>query len=232
MIYLQLLLTIIYTFLNSILALLSLPERSYSLFFTVVRIYCTGILAIFRIKIKVEGQENIESGKLYVFAANHASMFDISVLQRTLPFRSAMVFKKELGSIPFFGWALRFGPYVMIDRKNAESAMRSIERAKYLMEERNISILIFPEGTRSETGEVLPFKRGAFYLAGKMDYPIVPVSIVGSNKVMKKGSMRVYPGTITVKFHQPIPVEKNRGKAQELALMDQVRNQIIQGLEA
>lgn len=232
MIYLQLLFTVLFTFINSIFALISLVvDRSYFLYFQVVRLFCNGILGVFRISVTVIGAEHVQPGARFVFAANHSSMFDISVLQKTLPERSAMVFKKELGNIPFFGWALRWGPYVMIDRQNAESAMRSIERAKYLMEEKNISILIFPEGTRSKTGEVLPFKRGAFYLAGKMNFPIIPVTIIGSTKVMEKGSFKVKPGNITVKFHEPIPVGESRGKAQELALMEQVRNTIISGFE-
>jgi len=138
-----------------------------------------------------------------------------------------MIFKKELAKIPFFGWQLYLGPYVMIDRQNMERALKSIEEAKIIMEKKNISIVVFAEGTRSKTGEIQPFKRGAFRLATKVGYPIVPVSISGSNKIMPKGTFKLKSGIIQVHFDKPILSENIENREDEIALMNTVRDVII-----
>jgi len=139
----------------------------------------------------------------------------------------AMIFKKELARIPLFGWQLALGPYVMIDRKNYEKAMRSIDEARDLMEKKNISIVVFAEGTRSLTGEIQPFKRGAFRLATKVGFPIIPVSISGSNKIMPKGTYKLNPGTINVHFDKPISTEGIHTRKDEIELMNRVRDIVI-----
>jgi 1-acyl-sn-glycerol-3-phosphate acyltransferase len=171
--------------------------------------------------------ENIEKGKAYIYVSNHSSQFDISVLQASIPGNISMYFKKELAKIPLFGWQLWAGPYVMIDRKNPESARKSLEKSKWLLNERKISVLLFAEGTRSETGEIQQFKRGAFNLAGKVGFPIIPVSISGSNKIMQKGSLKINPGTIRVHFDKPVSTENIKTRQDEIDLMNRVREIII-----
>ena len=139
----------------------------------------------------------------------------------------AMIFKKELAKIPFFGWQLYMGPYVMIDRENYEKALKSIDEAKIKMQKQNISIVVFAEGTRSKTGEIQPFKRGAFRLATQVGYPIIPTTIVGSNKIMPKGTYRLKPGTIKVHFDNPIESDGNTTRQEEINLMNKVREIII-----
>jgi 1-acyl-sn-glycerol-3-phosphate acyltransferase len=225
---LKLFLIVIHTFICSIFAMIfALIDRSYTVYFKISKIFSGGILLISEIKLEVTGIENIEKDKTYVFVSNHASQYDIVVLQKTIPNRMAMIFKKELAKIPFFGWQLAMGPYVMIDRENYEKAMRSIEEAKEKMKKQNISIVVFAEGTRSKTGEIQPFKRGAFRLATKVGYPIIPTTVVGSNKIMPKGTYKLRRGTIKVHFDKPIQSEGIKTRQEEIDLMNRVREIII-----
>jgi 1-acyl-sn-glycerol-3-phosphate acyltransferase len=225
---LKLFLISIYTIILSILALISIAiDRSFILYHYLTKAFSFGVLFITRVKVKLIGIENIERKSVYVFVSNHSSQFDIAVLQWGLPNRLAMIFKKELTTIPLFGWQLKFGPYIMVDRKSPESGMKSIEESKQLMKTKGISVLVFPEGTRSETGELLPFKRGAFHLAAQVGYPIVPVSIIGSEKIMPKGTFKLKSGLVKLIIDKPISTENIKNKSDEVNLMDKIRN-IIQ----
>ncbi|MDR3627370.1 MAG: lysophospholipid acyltransferase family protein [Ignavibacteriaceae bacterium] len=226
--YIKLFLIIIHTIIHSVLALLfAVLDRSYHLYFKLSKSFSWGVLFLGGVKLKITGMENIEKGKPYIFVSNHSSQFDIPTLQLAFPNETSIVYKKELGKIPLFGWQMKLGPYVMIDRDNRESAARSIENARKIMAEKGRSILLFAEGTRSKTGEVQPFKRGAFYLAVKAGYPIVPVSISGAEKILPKGKFAIKGGTITVHFDKPITTDNIQTKKDELELMERVRQIII-----
>lgn len=230
--YLKLFFIIIHTFICSIFALIfSLIDRSFYLYFKLSKIFSNGILLISGIELKISGLENFDSQKVYIFVSNHSSQFDIPVLQSAVPNKNSIIFKKELGKIPLFGWQLRTGPYIMIDRSNAESALRSIEQAKKRMTKLGLSPIVFPEGTRSETGEVQQFKRGAFYLAAKAGYPIIPVSISGASKILPKGKLRINSGTIYIHFDKPILTENISSRQDELELMEKVRDIVIKNLK-
>jgi len=219
---------VIHTFICSIFAMIfALTDRSHTLYFKLSKYFSGGVLWLSGIKLKITGLENIDKKKTYVFVSNHSSQYDIVVLQKTIPNRMAMIFKKELAKIPFFGWQLYMGPYVMIDRENYEKALKSIEEAKVKMQKQNISIVVFAEGTRSKTGEIQQFKRGAFRLATQVGYPIIPTTIVGSNKIMPKGTYRLKPGTIKVHFDKPIESNGMVTRQEEIALMNKVRDVII-----
>jgi len=225
---LKLFLIVIHTFICSIFAMIFvLIDRSHTLYFKLSKYFSGGILWISRIKLDITGLENIDKNKTYVFVSNHSSQYDIVVLQKTIPNRMAMIFKKELAKIPFFGWQLAMGPYVMIDRENYEKAMKSIEEAKEKMKKQNISIVVFAEGTRSKTGEIQPFKRGAFRLATQVGYPIIPTTVVGSNKIMPKGTYKLRRGTIKVHFDMPIQSEGIKTRQEEIDLMNHVRDIIV-----
>lgn len=225
----KLFLIVIHTFICSILAMIfSLIDRSHTLYFKLSKYFSGGILWISGIKLDITGLENIDKDKTYVFVSNHSSQYDIVVLQKTIPNRMAMIFKKELAKIPFFGWQLALGPYVMIDRENYEKALQSIDEAKLKMQKHNISIVVFAEGSRSKTGEIQPFKRGAFRLATQVGYPIIPTTIVGSNKIMPKGTYKLRPGTIKIHFDKPIQSEGIKTRQEEIDLMNKVREVIVQ----
>jgi 1-acyl-sn-glycerol-3-phosphate acyltransferase len=227
--FIKLFLIVAHTFICSVFALIfSLIDRSHTLYFKLSKYFSGGILWISGIKLDVTGLENFDKNKTYVFVSNHSSQYDIVVLQKTIPNRMAMIFKKELAKIPFFGWQLAMGPYVMVDRENYEKAMQSIEEAKVKMQKQKISIVVFAEGTRSKTGEIQQFKRGAFRLATQVGYPIIPTTIVGSNKIMPKGTYRLRKGTIKVHFDKPILANGIKTRQEEIDLMNRVRELIIQ----
>jgi 1-acyl-sn-glycerol-3-phosphate acyltransferase len=224
----KLFLIVIHTFICSVFAMIfALTDRSHTLYFKLSKYFSGGILWLSGIKLEITGLENFDKDKTYVFVSNHSSQYDIVVLQKTIPNRMAMIFKKELARIPFFGWQLAMGPYVMIDRENYEKAMKSIEEAKEKMKKQNISIVVFAEGTRSKTGEIQPFKRGAFRLATQVGYPIIPTTIIGSNRIMPKGTYKLRRGTIKVHFDKPIPSEGVKTRQEEIDLMNRVREIIV-----
>lgn len=228
----KLFLIAIHTLIMSILALISiLVDRSFITYHYLTKFFSAGVLFLSGVKLKVMGLENIDRKATYVFVSNHASQFDIAVLQFGLPNRLAMIFKKELSKIPVFGWQLKFGPYIMVDRKSPESGMKSIEEAKSLMTSKGISVLVFPEGTRSQTGDLLPFKRGAFHLAAKVGYPIVPVTIIDSDKIMPKGTFKLNKGVIKLILDKPILTDNIKNKSDEVQLMDNIRNIITANKE-
>lgn len=227
--YLKIFLIVLHTFICSVFALIFIfIDRSFTLYHLLSKVFSGGILLISGVRVKTIGIENIDSKATYVFASNHSSQLDITALQWGVPNRLSMIFKKELAKIPFFGWQLALGPYVIIDRKDPQAAMKSLVDAKKVMDKWKISILVFPEGTRSKTGEVQSFKRGGFYLAARSGYPIVPITINGTAKIMPKGSFKLKRGTIYLHFDKPIPTANIKTKQDELELMEKVRNIIIE----
>lgn len=226
--YLKIFLISVHTFICSIFALIFIfIDRTFTLYHYLAKAFPLGILIISGIRVKVTGLENIDRKAVYVFASNHSSQLDITALQWGVPNRLSMIFKKELAHIPFFGWQLYLGPYVVVDRKDPQAAMKSLKRAKWIMDSKKISVLVFPEGTRSKTGEVQSFKRGAFYLAAHSGYPIVPITINGTSKIMPKGTFKLKSGIIYLHFDKPIPTDNIKTKQDELALMEKVREIII-----
>jgi 1-acyl-sn-glycerol-3-phosphate acyltransferase len=212
-----------------VLALLfAIIDRSYHLYFKLSKTFSWGVLFLSGVRLHITGLENLKKDMPYIFVSNHSSQFDIPTLQFALPQETCIVYKKELGKIPLFGWQMKLGPYIMIDRDNRESAAKSIKIAKKIMSEKGRSILLFAEGTRSKTGEVQPFKRGAFYLASKVGFPIVPVSISGAENILPKGKFNIKGGIINVHFDQPITSGNIQTKKDELELMEKVRNIIIE----
>jgi len=213
----------------SAVTLITLPfDRNFVFYFKVSKWFSGGILKISGIKLNITGLENFSPEKTYVFVPNHSSQYDITSLQYSIPNRMSMIFKKELARIPIFGWTLYLGPYIVIDRNSFSKSMQSIEEAKERMVKQNISVVVFAEGTRSKTGEIQPFKRGAFRLATKVGYPIIPVSISGSNKIMPKGSFKINPGTIDIHFDKPITPDGVESRSGEIELMNRVREVVVQ----
>jgi 1-acyl-sn-glycerol-3-phosphate acyltransferase len=228
MTYLKIFLIIIHTVITSFFsALASLLDRSYRSFFWVTKYYSKGVLMISGIKLRVTGLENFDHSGTYVFVSNHSSQFDIPAIQAAAPVKVSIIYKKELNKVPIFGWQLMVSPYISVDRKSSEGAFKSIEKAKKLMGEKNISVLLFAEGTRSRTGEIQPFKRGAFYLASRTGFPIVPVTVNGAAKIMPKGTFKINKGELHVHFDKPVYSKPGLNKKEELELMENVREKII-----
>jgi 1-acyl-sn-glycerol-3-phosphate acyltransferase len=192
------------------------------------KLFSTGILFISGVRIKTTGLEKIIGEGPFIFVSNHISQFDIVALQKTIPVKAGFIFKKELARIPLFGWQLLTGPHIVIDRSNAENALKSIHRARKKMKDKSVSMILFPEGTRSKDGELQQFKRGAFHLASQVNFPIVPVTIRDSDKLLPKGSLKLNKGTIKVIFSEPILTTKIETRNDELELMVKVRDIIFE----
>lgn len=183
------------------------------------------ILWTFGIKVTVKGYENIDFTKPYIYVSNHASMADIPTVLVALNGKVNFVFKKELTWVPIWGWALRYGPFIMIDRSNPRDAMASIERAVNTIRHGQ-SVILFPEGTRTSDGKLRPFKRGAFTLAAKSGVPVVPMTINHTFGIMPKGSLIVKQADISVVLGKPILIDELENKTDELVLMNQVHRAI------
>ena len=175
------------------------------------------------VKIVTHGLENIKQDENYVFISNHASNFDIPILLSTIKNEIKMVAKKELTYIPIFGWSLIAGGYIIINRNDTKKAMKAMRKAEKKLN-KGTSILIFPEGTRSQNGLVQPFKKGAFMLAIQTKFDIIPISIIGSYNLMPKKSLRLNRGTVHLIVEKPISVKEVKNKSQ---LIEDVRNLII-----
>ena len=194
-----------------------------------VRIWARLLLAAAGVKVRVRGAENLEPGRSYVFASNHQSEFDIFVLEAALPGTFAFIAKKELFDIPLFGAGLRAAGNIPIVREDRRQAIRSLREAMTLMG-RGSSVLVFPEGTRSEDGVLREFKKGAFVLALQSKTPVVPVSITGTYNIKPKtGGRLIVPGTVEMIIGEPIPTTGMAYKEREL-LTSRVRGAIRQKL--
>jgi len=162
------------------------------------------------ITLTVEGLNRLDPQRQYLFVVNHQSNFDIPVLVQALPqFQLRWIAKKELLRIPFFGWALWAAKHITVDRADSLDALKSLKTAKQRMAA-GISVVVFPEGTRSLDGKLLPFKRGGFLLALKTKIPIVPVTINGTGKLLGRGQWRVQPGAVSITIAAPIMTEDFR----------------------
>jgi 1-acyl-sn-glycerol-3-phosphate acyltransferase len=159
-------------------------------------------------KVVLENASVIDPDRPQVLVANHVSWFDVVALIVHLPGSWVFVAKKELEKVPLFGAAAGTVGTIFIDRDDRSSAVDSLGSARRSLEERRPTIIMFPEGTRSVTGELQRFKKGAFVLAIQAGAEVVPAAIFGSRHVMRKGSLLIRSGTITVRFGEPIPIEE------------------------
>jgi 1-acyl-sn-glycerol-3-phosphate acyltransferase len=160
-------------------------------------------LALCGIKTHLAGAEHLPAGRAAVYCANHQSNVDPPILFDRLHPRMHIVYKAELDAIPLLARAFRHGGFVPIERRNKEAAMRSLEAGARSIQAGN-SFLIFPEGTRSRTEELLPFKKGGFLMALKAQAPIVPVAVQGGRDAMRRGSWIIQPVDVSVRVGEPI----------------------------
>jgi 1-acyl-sn-glycerol-3-phosphate acyltransferase len=171
--------------------------------YRIARMWSRGVLLTSGVKVCSRFVIPLDSTRQCVFMANHRSLFDIPALIVSLPGQTRFLAKKSLFQIPVFGWALRAGGFITIDRKNLSSARSSFAQAVSRLRV-GISLLVFPEGTRSTVEDLLSFRRGGFLLALKSGLPIVPVGIRGSREVQSKKDFTIRPGTIWVHYGAPL----------------------------
>ncbi len=188
------------------------------------RLWAKMYLAVTGIEARIEGLERLGSPP-YVFMVNHQSALDIYALLAGLPLSFKWIAKRQLFSIPVFGWAIRKAGYISIDRENAREALKAIEKAAQRIRE-GTNIIIFPEGTRSADGKLLPFKKGGFTLALRAMVPVVPVGIFGSSALQPKGCfIPLEKGIIYIEVGEPIVLE-GMDRSQKTQVMDDVRVRI------
>lgn len=160
---------------------------------------------LFVVKVKFSGLDSVDPKQSLIVAANHQSMFDIFIFYGWLPHFFKWMMKAELRKIPLVGKACESAGHIFINRTNPVAAHHSIEKAERQLQN-GVSLVIFPEGTRTFTGQMGSFKKGAFRIASDLKLPILPVTIDGAFEVMPRSSYIVKPGTIRVTFHPPISV--------------------------
>jgi 1-acyl-sn-glycerol-3-phosphate acyltransferase len=194
-----------------------LVENDHRLFFEYGYRFAQSLLRQAGVRLEVEGYELLDERSSYVFIANHVSFFDIPAVWAAIGrvLRIRIMYKRDLEAVPIFGWVLKASPFIAIKRDRARDSMAGINTALEAVRGGS-SVLIFAEGTRSRSGRMLPFKRGAFMLAARAHKPIVPVAIIGTHMVLPADSLRVQPGVIRVVIHPPIANEEPRHEVQSL----------------
>ncbi len=185
---------------------------------------------LFGFKMTVKGVENIPENKHFILISNHQSHMDIVVLLKALKTKLSFISKKELLAVPILGWDIHLLGHVAIDRSNPKTSLLELARVEKLIE-KGLSVVLFPEGTRSLDGELGDFKKGAFMMAANTGVSVLPCTIVGTGTILNKRSLMMKPGAITVYIDKPISVKKAETKieakqtAQELLKQS---NEVIQ----
>jgi len=175
------------------------------------RVWNRQVLAIGGVRVKVAGADKLTAGERYVFMSNHQSALDIPIIYVGISERISFIAKKELFMIPVFGWCMWAIGHTSIDRQNARKAHASITKAVQRLNKENVSLILFPEGTRSKDGKVLEFKTASFTLALQAGVKLVPVAIKGAIDRLPPKSSRIVPGTVELTIGDPIPAEELNG---------------------
>lgn len=180
------------------------------------------------VKIELRGVENLRPGQNYIVMSNHASNLDPPVLIPSIPGRCSVLVKKELFRIPILGTGMRLAQLVPVDRSNREAAIESVNTAIGVLRQ-GLHMVIYPEGTRSNDGRLLPFKKGPFHLAMESGVPVLPVTLLGTYECWPRTRFALRPGTVSVVFHPPLyPADY----ADREALVKAVREAIESALPA
>lgn len=183
------------------------------------------IIRIAGVRLTITGLEHIDPQGSYVFASNHLSYMDTPVVLGHIPVQFRFLAKKGLFKIPFLGYHLQRAGHIAVPREDPRAAIKTMSLAAETIQQRGISILIFPEGGRTRDGRMHEFKDGASYIAIKAGVPVVPIGLIGTRAVLPMGSLNIRPGAVEMHVGQPIPTSglslKDRG-----ALTEQTRQEV------
>jgi 1-acyl-sn-glycerol-3-phosphate acyltransferase len=204
---------------------LRVPYRPGGVYDQAGRGWAKGLIRAAGVKVTTVGLERVPIDRSVVYVSNHQSLFDILALAATVPGTMRFVAKKEFLRIPILGRAMKSAGQIFIDRKNVAKAFEAYEEAAQAVRD-GLNAVVFAEGTRSHTGELQPFKKGPFVFAIASQVPVIPVYCAGTFDVLRKGSLWVRPGPVTVYFGEPIPTSgmtyEDRG-----ALLERTREVIM-----
>lgn len=179
------------------------------------------------VSLEIKDMQKIPPGPV-IFMGNHQSNFDILALYAALPVHFSWIAKEELFRIPLFGFAMRRAGYIPLDRGDGRRALKSMDEAARKIRS-GVSVIVFPEGTRTRDGNLLPFKRGGFLLAAKAGVPIVPFTINGTARINPAKTLQLRKGSVTISFSDPLETTGATGKKRD-DLIGRVREAIEKGL--
>jgi len=191
----------------------------------VAKICAKCILAVSNIKVTVKGLSNLNRTGSCIYMPNHVSNFDIPVLQAYLPVQFRWLAKAELFKIPIFCYAMKRAGYISINRFDRKAAIQSLNKASEIIRN-GTSVIIFPEGTRSQNQHIQSFKKGGFILAVDSGVPIIPVIIHGTWTIMQKKHILVRPGNVVLEIKKPINTSDYTRETKD-DLMEKVRNIVL-----
>lgn len=203
-----LLLIAIITSVFAITAIFTMLIINKNTFYPLSKYWAKLILGVSGIKLNVSFQDNLKDDESYIYIPNHTSLFDIPVLLASVNGNVRIMYKEELEKIPIFGWCLKISPFISVKREDKENSLEGFKQALEAVNSSD-SVIIFPEGTRSEDGKLGEFKKGAFLLAIKSGKKIVPVVIKGTNKLMSKGSLKLDQGIVSIEYNKIINPKEN-----------------------
>lgn len=181
----------------------SLFSRTGNLAFTISKQWARVMLFVTGVRVRITGREKIKQGKQYVIISNHQSLYDIVSIVVAIGIQYRWVIKKEVLRVPFFGLALYAARNVFIDRGEREKAVASIRKGVARLPQ-GVSVLVFPEGTRSPDGKLLRFKKGGFMISVEKGLPVLPVAVKGSREILPKESLVFHPGIVEIAICDPI----------------------------
>ncbi|MBD3275049.1 MAG: 1-acylglycerol-3-phosphate O-acyltransferase [Candidatus Marinimicrobia bacterium] len=194
------------------------------------RLWAGSLFFVCGVRYDAAGLEHIEQNQNYIVMANHQSGLDIPLLFLTLPLQIRMMAKKELFRIPVFGWALSLGGYIKIHRSDREKAIAAMDAAARRIRREQVSVVIFPEGTRSPDGTLQEFKKGGFMFALQTGLPVLPVTIRGTHELAPKKSLAIQPGSIELAVHEAVDTGRYSVETRE-ELIQKVRSSIQNDLD-
>jgi 1-acyl-sn-glycerol-3-phosphate acyltransferase len=203
-------------FFGSISLIVSFFDETGATQIRVARAWARALLAVAGVRVHVEGLEQIDPNGSYVFIANHASYYDTPVALAHIPVQFRFLAKRGLFQIPFLGTHLSRAGHIPVPREDPRAAVRTMQRAAEVIQQKKVSLLIFPEGGRTHDGTLQPFKEGGAYIAIRAGVPVVPLALIGTRKVLRYGSGVIQSGEVKLRILKPIETKqlslKDRGK--------------------
>ncbi|MFL6214047.1 MAG: lysophospholipid acyltransferase family protein [Blastocatellia bacterium] len=210
------------------LIVLRLLTGNENMIYSPVRLFVRLGLWLVGVKVEVSGRERLDPGQSYIFTPNHQSLIEVPLFVTYLGRNPAYLAKKEVFKYPIFGYGIGLMGVVPVDRSNSPSAVESAKAATELLR-KGKSYVVYPEGTRSPDGRLLPFKKGAFMMAIEAGVPVVPVTVSGATRIMPKAKIEVHPSTVRLTIHDPIPTT-GYSRENVAELVTRARQQVLSAL--